>query len=66
MKSHQFPSFQSAIDYCKDKGELQYWGREGPHDNYCKCVYTLKVGMTTWRLFIHDSGLLEVVDERRG
>jgi hypothetical protein len=64
MKSRQFPSFQEAIDYCKSKGDLQYFGREGPHDNYIKCVYTLTVGMQIFHLFIHDSGLVEVTKIR--
>jgi hypothetical protein len=64
MKSHQFPSFQSAIDYCNSKGELKYYGREGPHDNYVKCVYTLTVGRTVYHLYVYDSGFLEVTDIR--
>jgi hypothetical protein len=59
MKSKQFPSYEEAESYMKERGELKYWGTEG--NAY---VYTLTIGIKVYHLLLEDDGLVEVLYER--
>lgn len=61
MKSKQFPTFNEAMEYLKERGELEYFGRIGQHaETY---VYNLKLptGMI-YHLLVHDDGKVEVLE----
>lgn len=57
MKSHQYNSFQSAIDDLSSKGKLTYQGRIGMNAEIC--LYLYKVGIREYRLYIYLDGRVE-------
>jgi hypothetical protein len=59
MKSKQFPSYEEAVTYMNERGEVKFWGTEGK-----AYVYTLTIGIKVYHLLVHDDGLVEVLYER--
>jgi hypothetical protein len=58
-QKRQFPTREEALEYLRERGELQYHGREGHNFEFCVYTYTLESGKK-FMLFVHDSGLVEV------
>jgi hypothetical protein len=59
MKSHQFPTFDAAIAYLKERGKLEYHGRIG-HDSEL-CLYTFTQEGKKYEVRInYDTGKMEV------
>jgi hypothetical protein len=58
-KKRKFASFEEAKAYCAERGELEFFGRAGV--NYEYCVYNVIIGMRVYSVYIHDSGLLEIL-----
>ena len=59
MHTRQLQSFEDAVQYMEERGELSFHGRAGRDYEYC--VYTIKLfSGKRYRVNIYDDGKVEV------
>lgn len=61
MRSRQFDTFDDAIKYLEERGELKYFGRIGNRNEICPYSFVHK-GIK-YSLNVHLDGLVQIREE---
>lgn len=61
-QKRQFDNREEAMAYLKERGDLQYFGRDGHRYEYCVYTLTLPSGKK-YGVDVYDDGRVEVVNE---